>query len=222
MGKNKLKRWAEMETFEKVFQPEIDFHSYDSDLKGQWNKKVFLNDHPVVLELGCGRGEYTVELAQRYSEKNFIGVDIKGSRIWRGAKTSTENKITNVAFLRIRIELIEKFFSQNEISEIWLTFPDPQLRGNKENRRLSSPDFLEKYKRLLLHGGLLHLKTDSGEFFNYSLKVLKKEKGELLYFTTDLYQSLIRNIDLTIQTTYEKMFRAEAKPICYLCFSFEK
>lgn len=221
MGKNKLKRWAEMETFEKVFQPDVNFHSADHDLKGQWNKNVFLNDHPVVLELGCGKGEYTVGLAQRYPEKNFIGVDIKGARMWRGAKTASENNIFNVAFLRIRIELIEKFFAENEISEIWLTFPDPQLRGSKENRRLSSPHFLAKYRKMLLENGLIHLKTDSKELFDYTIEILKSEKGKLLHFTHDLYHSQISNIDLTIQTTYEKMFRDQGKQICYLCFEFK-
>src|SRR5258705_4636635 len=128
MGKNKLKRFAEIKTFEKVFQPEVDFHSPDHELKGKWNEKVFLNDHPIVLELGCGRGEYTIGMAREFPGKNFIGIDIKGARLWRGAKTANESKMHNAAFLRIRIQLIEKFFAANEISEIWLTFPDPQLR----------------------------------------------------------------------------------------------
>ena len=211
-----------METFEKVFQPAIDFHSPDHELKGNWNENVFENNHPIVLELGCGKGEYTTGLAQRYPGKNFIGVDIKGARMWRGAKTSVENKITNVAFLRIRIELIEKFFSANEISEIWLTFPDPQPRESKENRRLTSPHFLKKYRNMLLPKGLLHLKTDSSELFNYTLGILKNEKGKLLFSSTDLYNSDVTNIDLKIQTTYEKKFLSEGKKICYLCFEFEK
>lgn len=206
-----------MKTFEKVFQPAVDFHSPDSELKGNWNEKVFGNRHPIVLELGCGKGEYTVGLAQRYPGKNFVGVDIKGARMWRGAKTTVENKISNVAFLRIRIELIEKFFATNEISEIWLTFPDPQPRESKENRRLTSPHFLNKYNNMLLPGGLLHLKTDSEKLFDYTLKVLQKEKGKLLFSTDDLYNTGISNIDLKIQTTYEKKFLTEGKKICYLC-----
>ena len=150
MGKNKLKRWAEMETFTHVLQPEINFHSPDFYLKGKWNQNIFKNNHPVVLELGCGKGEYSVNLAQRYPEKNFIGIDIKGARMWRGAKTTAEKKLSNVTFLRIRIELIEKIFAEKEISEIWLTFPDPQPRESKSNKRLSSPYFLSCYRKMFL------------------------------------------------------------------------
>jgi tRNA (guanine-N7-)-methyltransferase len=220
MGKNKLKRFAEIKTFENVFQPKIDFHSPDHELKGKWNEKVFLNNHPIVLELGCGRGEYTVAMAKQYPEKNFIGIDIKGARLWKGAKTANENKIPNAAFLRIRIELIEKFFAENEVSEIWLTFPDPQPRESKENKRLSSPHFLEKYKRMVREKGLLNLKTDSKELFDFTLIVLEKENGTLKLFTHDLYNSITAHPDMLIQTTYEKMFLNEGKPICYLCFEF--
>lgn len=222
MGKNKLKRFEEIKTFEKVFQPAIDFHSPDNELKGKWNEKVFLNEHPIVLELGCGRGEYTIGMAQKYPGKNFIGVDIKGARLWRGAKTAHENKIPNAAFLRIRIELIEKFFAEKEISEIWLTFPDPQLRESKENKRLSSPHFLKKYKRMFGEKGLLHLKTDSKELFGFTSDVLKKEKGSLKLFTDNLYNSKTPYPDLLIQTTYEKIFLNADKAICYLCYEFEK
>ena len=222
MGKNKLKRFEEIKTFEKVFQPVIDFHSPDHELKGKWNEKVFFNDHPIVLELGCGRGEYTIGMAQKYPEKNFIGIDIKGARLWRGAKTAHENNIPNAAFLRIRIELIEKFFAENEISEIWLTFPDPQLRESKENKRLSSPHFLEKYKRMFGKKGLLHLKTDSKELFDFTSDILKNEKGILKLFTNNLYDSKTVYVDLLIQTTYEKIFLKAGKTICYLCYEFEK
>ncbi|MFI5217980.1 MAG: tRNA (guanosine(46)-N7)-methyltransferase TrmB [Bacteroidia bacterium] len=222
MGKNKLKRWAEMETFSNVFQPVIDFHSPDSELKGNWNATIFKNNNPVVLELGCGKGEYTVGLAQRYTEKNFIGVDIKGARMWRGAKTSAENNSKNVAFLRTRIELIEKFFGANEISEIWFTFPDPQPQISRENRRLTSPHFLEKYKHMLTSKGLIHLKTDSLRLFDYTIEVLKNQKGKFLFCSHDLYQTEGFNNDLSIQTTYEKIFRKEGKNICYLCFEFTR
>jgi len=222
MGKDKLKRWAEMETFSNVFQPAADFHSSDNELKGKWQKDIFKNKNPLVLELGCGRGEYTIGLAQRYTEKNFIGVDIKGARMWRGAKTSAENNIRNVAFLRTRIELIEKFFGNNEISEIWLTFPDPQPRNGRENRRLISPRFLEKYKQILTSKGLIHLKTDSLELFEYTTDVLKNQKGKLLFCSHDLYNSEGFDTDLSIQTTYEKIFRKEGKKICYLCFAFNR
>lgn len=222
MGKNKLKRFAEMETLKRVFQPKVDFKSPDNSLKGNWNQTIFMNNSPVVLELGCGRGEYTIGLAQHYPYKNFIGVDIKGARLWRGAKTANENNIHRVAFLRIRIELIEKFFGENEISEIWITFPDPQLRDSKENRRLTSEHFLKKYRTMLKNGGLLHLKTDSVELFTYTFEVLKNEKGKLLVYTDNLYESTVNNIDLSIQTTYEMIFRKKGKNICYLCFEFEK
>jgi len=216
MGKDKLKRWAEMETFSNVFQPAADFHSSDNELKGKWQKDIFKNKNPLVLELGCGRGEYTIGLAQRYTEKN------KGARMWRGAKTSAENNIRNVAFLRTRIELIEKFFGNNEISEIWLTFPDPQPRNGRENRRLISPRFLEKYKQILTSKGLIHLKTDSLELFEYTTDVLKNQKGKLLFCSHDLYNSEGFDTDLSIQTTYEKIFRKEGKKICYLCFAFNR
>ena len=220
MGKDKLKRWAEMETFERVFERDVNFEAPDDALKGHWHEKVFHNKNKIVLELGCGRGEYTVGLAQHYPEKNFIGLDIKGARMWRGAKTANEENILNIAFLRMRIELIEKFFSENEISEIWVTFPDPQPRESKENRRLTSAHFLEKYKRMMGPNGLLHLKTDSRTFYDFTLDVLKTEKGKLLSSTQDLYNATDIPIDLTIQTTYEKIFRDKGKSICYLCFEF--
>jgi tRNA (guanine-N7-)-methyltransferase len=157
-------------------------------------------------------------MAEKYRGKNFIGVDIKGARLWRGAKTAHENRIANAAFLRIRIELIEKFFAENEISEIWLTFPDPQLRESKENKRLSSPHFLEKYKRMFRGKGLLHLKTDSRELFDFTADALKKENGKLKFFTNDLYNSTTVYADLLIQTTYEKIFLKERKPICLSLF----
>jgi tRNA (guanine-N7-)-methyltransferase len=222
MGKNKLKRFAEIRMFEKVFQPKVDFHSPDHELKGKWNEKVFLNDHPIVLELGCGRGEYTTGMAKQFPGKNFIGIDIKGARLWRGAKTAHLENFTNAAFLRIRIELIEKFFAENEVSEIWLTFPDPQPRESKENKRLSSPHFLVKYKRMFQKKGRLYLKTDSKELFEYTLEILKYEKSKMLFFTNDLYNSDVNDAILSIQTTYETIFRKEGKSICYLCAEFEK
>lgn len=222
MGKNKLKQWAEMKTFERVFQPDINFHQTDHSLKGSWKRDVFKNSFPVVAELGCGKGEYTVNLAQRYPKKNFIGVDIKGARMWRGAKTANENNMLNVAFLRTRIEFIEKFFSENELSEIWLTFPDPQPRQSKENKRLSSPFFLEKYRRILADKGLLHLKTDSEELFDFTINTLKTLPGEMLSSTNDLYGVHNNAIDLDIETTYEKIFRQQGKKICYLQFLFFK
>jgi tRNA (guanine-N7-)-methyltransferase len=222
MGKNKRKRWAEMETFPRVFQPKLDFHDPDSPLKGRWNETVFGNPNPLVLELGCGKGEYTVQLAQKYPQKNFIGVDIKGARMWRGAKTAQEANLPNAAFLRTRIEFIDKFFAPGEVSEIWLTFPDPQPRESKENRRLTSPWFLNRFAAMLQPGGLIHLKTDHAGLHAYSKETMCALPGKMLIETDDLYGSGNVDPDTAIQTTYESAFRKEGKKICYLCYRILK
>jgi len=222
MPKNKLKRWAEMKTFGNVIEPEVNFHSPDSELKGNWSEKIFGNNNPVILELGCGKGEYTTELAKRHPNKNFIGVDIKGARMWKGAKTALENHLKNAAFLRIRIELIEKFFAQDEVSEIWLTFPDPQPGKSNANRRLTSPAFISKFKTMLRHNGLLHLKTDSSGLYDYTMEFLRTQDGTLRIATNDLYGTHSATRDTAIQTTYEMAFRKEGNKICYLCFKFVK
>ncbi len=221
MGKNKLKRWAEMETFPHVIQPNVDYHGSDWEFKGRWNEKVFGSnkDQPLVLELGCGRGEYTVQLARRYPEMNFIGVDIKGARIWRGAKTAREEGLTNVAFLRIRIEFINKFFAPGEVSQVWITFPDPQPRDSKENKRLTSPWFLAHYMRMLRPGGLIRLKTDARALYDYSLETVQKLPGRMIEFTADLYGAGGLHPDQAIKTKYESAFLAEGKKICYLCYA---
>ncbi len=218
MGKDKLKRFAENETFQRMFQPAIDYHSPDHDLKGKWNEQVFNNDHPIVLELGCGRGEYTVGLAQHYPGKNFIGIDIKGARIWRGAKTINEQNILNAAFLRIRMEIILKFFAPNEVSEIWITFPDPQPRDGKENKRLSSPLFMQRYAQFLKPGGIIHLKTDNFPLYEFSKEAALAANKKVIDATDNLYASNDTHIDLSIQTTYEKIYLKEGKPICYLSY----
>lgn len=218
MGKDKLKRFAENETFQRMFQPDIDYHSPDHELKGKWNEKVFNNDHPIVLELGCGRGEYTVGLAQHYPEKNFVGIDIKGARIWRGAKTINEQNILNAAFLRIRMEIILKFFAPNEVSEIWITFPDPQPRDGKENKRLSSPLFMQRYAQFLKPGGIIHLKTDNFPLYEFSKEAVLTANKKIIDATDNLYASNDTHIDLSIQTTYEKIYLKEGKPICYLSY----
>lgn len=218
MGKDKLKRFAENETFQRMFQPDIDYHSPDHELKGKWNGKVFNNDHPIVLELGCGRGEYTVGLAQHYPEKNFVGIDIKGARIWRGAKTINEKNILNAAFLRIRMEIILKFFAPNEVSEIWITFPDPQPRDGKENKRLSSPLFMQRYAQFLKPGGIIHLKTDNFPLYEFSKEAVLTANKKIIDATDNLYASNDTHIDLSIQTTYEKIYLKEGKPICYLSY----
>lgn len=220
MGKNKLKHWAELDTFERVFQPGLGKDTTSNDLKGNWGKTVFKNNSPIVLELGCGRGEYSVNMALRHPDKNFIGIDIKGARLWRGAKTGHENNILNLSFLRTQIELLEYFFFPGEVSEIWITFPDPQTRNIRENKRLTSPSFLEKYKNLLGQDGLLHLKTDNEAIFNYTLEVLAQEKGHLQYSSQNVYMETTLPPDMDIQTTYEKIFTGKGMTIKYLKYCF--
>ena len=218
MGKNKLARFAENETFANLFQ--LTYEQITKEgfaLKGKWNKEFFKNDNPIVLELGCGKGEYTVGLAKKYPNKNFIGIDIKGARLWRGCKTSNEDKMTNVAFVRTHIQMIESYFAQNEVSEIWITFPDPQLK--KPNKRLTCERFLSLYKNILKSEGIVHLKTDSQELYEYTKdEVLIPTKREILYNTNDLYNSDFKEDVIEIQTFYEAMYLKIGKPITYLKF----
>ena len=198
MGHGKLKKFAENETFRCLVQPDAsavldkepgsrELRLRDHAIKGRWGEEMFGNDHPIVLELGCGKGDYTVALALRHPEINYIGVDIKGARLWKGAKYATENALPNVAFLRTRIEFIDAFFGPGEVSEIWLTFSDPQLRGS-ENARLSSPLFLERYRKFLRPGGVVHLKTDSRYLYEYTQAVCKVNDLQVLACGTDVYQ----------------------------------
>lgn len=218
MGKNKLARFAENETFANLFQ--LTYEQITKEgfaLKGKWNKEFFKNDNPIVLELGCGKGEYTVGLAKKYPNKNFIGIDIKGARLWRGCKTSNEDKMTNVAFVRTHIQMIESYFAENEVSEIWITFPDPQLK--KPNKRLTCERFLKLYKNILKQDGIVHLKTDSQELYEYTKdEVLIPSKREILYNTNDLYNSDFKEDVIEIQTFYEAMYLKIGKPITYLKF----
>ena len=218
MGKNKLARFAENETFANLFQ--LTYEQITKEgfaLKGKWNEDFFKNDNPVVLELGCGKGEYTVGLAKKYPNKNFIGIDIKGARLWRGCKTSNEDKMTNVAFVRTHIQMIESYFAENEVSEIWITFPDPQLK--KPNKRLTCERFLKLYKNILKQDGIVHLKTDSQELYEYTKdEVLIPSKREILYNTNDLYNSDFKEDVIEIQTFYESMYLKISKPITYLKF----
>lgn len=218
MGKNKLARFAENETFANLFQ--LTYEQVTKEgfaLKGKWNKEFFKNDNPIVLELGCGKGEYTVGLAKKYPNKNFIGIDIKGARLWRGCKTSNEDKMTNVAFVRTHIQMIESYFAQNEVSEIWITFPDPQLK--KPNKRLTCERFLSLYKNILKSEGIVHLKTDSQELYEFTKdEVLIPTKREILYNTNDLYNSDFKEDVIEIQTFYETMYLKIGKPITYLKF----
>lgn len=216
MGKDKLRRFAEVATFPNVKQ--LDEGKI---LKGRWAKEQFQNQNPVILELACGKGEYTVNLARLFPECNFIGIDYKGNRIWRGAKTALEENINNVAFLRIQIENILDYFSPGEISEIWITFPDPQPQISREKKRLTFPGFLEKYKTILKPGGILHLKTDNDALHAYSHEKIN-ELGMILHLKTeDLYNSDLVNEVLSIKTYYEKKYLASDKNINYLKFSFE-
>ena len=219
MGKNKLKRFAENETFENLFQ-----HNYYNvrenpfPLRGKWHSNYFKNNNPIVLELGCGRGEYTIGMAQSFPDKNFIGIDRKGARIWRGCKDGIEKQLLNVGFLRIRIEDIEHFFAPNEVSEIWVTFPDPQLK--KERKRLISPNFISKYRKILTPAGIIHLKTDSKELYEYVLETAPKESWTVLNNIDNIYNNIAAPSILTeIQTFYEKKWLLEDKVISYISIS---
>ena len=220
MGKNKLKRFRENETFTNVLQPSREeILSGNFPLKGKWASDFFQNENPIVLELGCGKGEYTVNLAQQYPHKNFIGVDIKGARFWRGAKTALEEKVPNAAFLRCQIELIDMIFASNEVAEIWITFPDPQIKYKRTKHRLTNADFLEKYKKILAPDGLVHLKTDSEFLHGYTLGLLHGLGHEILYANHHIYRNEGAPAEvLAIQTTYEKIYLAQGKPITYIRF----
>jgi len=219
VGKNKLARWAEMEQMDFVLQPRFEeIYKKDYVLKGRWGEDFFHNEHPIVLELGCGKGEYTVGLAEKFPEKNFIGIDIKGARMWRGAVTTLDKGLKNVAFLRSRIELLHSFFDRGEVSEIWITFPDPQPRKRREKKRLTHPRFLEVYRNILKPGGYVHLKTDNVDMFQYSLEVIRLNDFPLEECTTDLYGEKKDEFVFGIRTFYEKKFLEEGKKICYLRF----
>ena len=220
MGKDKLRRFAENLTFECLVQPDFEeiFHK-DHSLKGQWRSSFFRNDNPIVLELGCGKGEYTVALAERNPERNYIGVDIKGARMWRGAKTATENKMTNAGFVRTRIEFINSFFAEGEVDEIWITFPDPQLKTRRANKRLTSPLFLERYARFLAPDGVINLKTDSQHLYNYTNAVIERFGLPCEVSNNDIYGTGYADEVLSVKTAYEKMFLERGLPITYTRFS---
>ncbi|OFX49396.1 MAG: tRNA (guanosine(46)-N7)-methyltransferase TrmB [Bacteroidetes bacterium GWC2_33_15] len=220
MVKRKLIRFAEMETFNHVVQAPFDeVFQKDYKLKGNWNKDFFKNNNPIILELGCGKGEYTVGLARQNTEINFIGVDIKGARMWRGAKTAIESGMKNVGFLRTRIDLINSFFAESEISEIWITFPDPQPK--KQFKRLTSTRFLGYYQKLIVQNGIIHLKTDSAELYAYTQKLVELNKLEIDICTDNLYNSEIVDPVLSIKTFYEQQFLMKGKPITYIKFKLD-
>lgn len=212
-----------MEIFDNVIQPDTEeVKETDHPVKGNWNKGLFKNDNPIILELGCGKGEYSVGMALKFPDRNFVGVDIKGARIWRGAKTAFDNKISNVMFLRTRIEFISSYFAEDEVDEIWLTFPDPHPKTRSIRKRLSGPYFLNQYRQFLKDGGTVHLKTDNNDLYLYTLKVIKNNRLEILSATDDLYSSEVSNDILSIKTHYEKIFLAEGKKINYLSFRLKK
>lgn len=219
-SKNKLKRFKENETFTNVLQPKRDeLLSEQFPFKGKWNELYFKNNNPIVLELGCGKGEYSVGLAKRYLNKNFIGIDIKGARFWRGAKTAIEENIENVAFLRTQIELIEHCFAQGEVSEIWITFPDPQIKYKRTKHRLTNTEFLNRYKNILATDGYIHLKTDSEFMHGYTLGLLHGLGYNVLYANHNIYNSDGVPSEVTeIQTFYEKFYLEQNKPITYIKF----
>ncbi|NQX76832.1 tRNA (guanosine(46)-N7)-methyltransferase TrmB [Gilvibacter sp.] len=217
-SKNKLKRFRENETFENVIQPTREEVINDSlKLKGNWNAEVFKNDKPLVLELGCGKGEYSVGLAQANPDKNFVGIDIKGARFWRGAKTALEEGLPNVRFLRTQIELINYLFDADEVSEIWITFPDPQLKYKRTKHRMTNPEFLDKYRKLLGNPGFLHRKTDSEFMHGYTLGLLQGIGADIVYAHHDVYGNEYTPKEVTaIQTYYEKQYLEQGKKITYL------
>lgn len=222
-SKNKLKRFKENETFQNVFQPtREEVVSNQFPLKGKWNSDFFKNDNPIVLELGCGKGEYSVGLAERSSNKNFIGIDIKGARFWRGAKTAVENGLHNVAFLRTQIELIEHCFAKDEVSEIWITFPDPQIKYKRTKHRMTNATFLENYKKILQSNGLVHLKTDSEFMHGYTLGLLHGAGHEVIYANHNIYKNEGAPSEVTeIQTFYESQYLEVNKAITYIKFKIK-
>lgn len=217
-SKNKLRRFRENETFLNVIQPSRDEITEGFAFKGQWHS-FFKNNNPITLELGCGKGEYTIALAKQHPNRNFIGVDIKGARFRRGAKTAVTEAITNVAFLRIQIELIDQCFEKDEVNELWITFPDPQIKYKRTKHRLTNPEFLKKYSHILEPSGVINLKTDSEFLFGYTLGIIESGNHELLYAHHDIYKNTEAPTDaINTQTFYEKQFLELKKAITYLKF----
>ena len=218
MGKNKLQRFAEIEQFKNVFEL-TDFQDGEKkNLRGKWREEVFQNDAPIVLELACGKGEYTLELARRNPQCNYVGIDIKGARLWKGAKRALKGELDNVRFLRIYIDHLQEYFGAEEVDEIWITFPDPFLKYSKRNKRLSSPKFLSIYQQVLKPGGNIHLKTDSEPLFSYTRQIIERHQCKILDIEEDIYQNRPEDEQLTIQTYYEKKHLEKGKAIKYIRF----
>lgn len=220
MGKNKLAKFANMEEYPHVFQyPFSVLQQKGFDMKGKWNELFFKNSNPIVLELGCGKGEYTVGLAKLYPEKNFIGIDIKGARMWTGATQALNEGLSNVAFLRTHIELIKHFFAAGEIAEVWITFPDPQMA--KVNKRMTSTRFMKLYGEIMPDDSIIHLKTDSNFMFTYTCEMVKANALPVLFCTDDLYHSGLVDDILKIQTFYEQQWLSRGLNIKYLKFNYQ-
>jgi len=218
VAKNKLIHFAENLTFPHLFQPTYKELKAGFPLKGKWRQAHFRNDAPITLELGCGKGEYTVNLALHKPDRNYIGIDIKGARLWRGCKTVEELGLKNVAFIRTRIEYMDQLLAQDEADELWLTFPDPQPKSRRRHKRLTSPEFLSRYARVLKPGSIIHLKTDDLDMFNYTLDTIGEYHHRLLFSSEDIYKTEQPHEATAIQTFYEKMYRQENIPIKYLEF----
>ncbi|MEZ4983493.1 MAG: tRNA (guanosine(46)-N7)-methyltransferase TrmB [Saprospiraceae bacterium] len=222
--RNKLQKFADLQQFPNFYEnfhhdkPQLlGMNAQPVSLAGRWASSHFGNDHPVTLELACGRGEYTVQLAERFPERNFIGVDVKGARIWKGAKYALEQGLHNAAFLRTRIEQLTHFFTSGEVAEIWITFPDPFLKAGKENRRLTSPRFLDAYRRIMPAGGMVHLKTDSPDLFEFTLEVLDTYPHATLdWVQDDIYSQPLVMEELAFKTYYENSHLREGKTIKYV------
>jgi len=222
LGKSKLMKWAEMDNYSHVIQPHFeDVFRKDHELKGKWKEAFFGNNNPLILELGCGKGEYTIGMARQFPGTNFLGIDIKGARMWKGAKTAEQQSIDNVGFLRTRIELIESFFDRDEVDEIWITFPDPQIKKRRNKKRLTGPRFLNHYRSFLKKGGLIHLKTDSPELYDYTLNLINKNNLDVITKTPDLYSEKNLGENLLIRTYYEQMFLDAGEKITYICFRID-
>ena len=223
-SKNKLIRFKENETFNNVFQPSREEVIGDLfALKGKWNSDFFKNNNPIVIELGCGKGEYSVGLAEKYPDKNFVGIDIKGARFWRGAKTAVETGLHNVAFIRTQIELINYVFAENEVDEIWITFPDPQIKYKRTKHRMTNSDFLQLYKKILKKDGIVNLKTDSEFMHGYTLGLLHGEGHEVLYANHNVYVNEGSPEEVTaFQTFYEKQYLENNKAITYIRFKIKE
>lgn len=223
MGKDKLKRFAEMKHFDNVFQPSMEEVKEGFRMKGKWHSDFFKNDNPIVIELGCGRGEYTVGMAQQYPNKNFIGIDIKGSRIWRGAKTGVEDGMPNVGFVRSKIDFIEYLFAENEVSEIWLTFSDPQPK--RPRKRLSSKLFVDRYRKIMNPEGVINMKTDSDLLFESTLEQIEEHGYKNLLSSWDVYGEMVLTAPkdlcelMEIKTFYEQKWLEEGKKIKFVKFT---